>query len=336
MTLIEITVVLCILSIIMCSMLVSTHQEAKRFGEMASMTDNERTGREMTGRIESMLDFAIGASPQAFLVANLAANDAGGSALVDTTLGFPPQGVLLLEPGTAWEERLEYNGLDVAGQRFLGLGPAAQCTAAAAHVNGQPVHWAGMAVAIDNQDAPPADQWEGRAESDTGPVFFRGDGTAFSFRLPTDPTGENEFFDADGNITWGATVGDTATLEGWAAIRFDARDEVREADVEQDLNADGDRVDIFDLGRIEVVTWNAFAGGMVPSEIGLCPPIVMQERCNWGGDLDGDGFEDPLFLWIPSEGRLELRAFLAIGAINRQQVVRHVDSTIHLKNGAMQ
>ena len=94
-------------------------------------------------------------------------------------------------------------------------------------------------------------------------------------------------------------------------------------------------MDVFDLGRIELVTWNAFTGGEA-TRVRLCPPIVMQERCNAGGDLDADGFDDPMFVWFPIEGRLEVRFFLALGVVNGRQVIRRTSSTIHLRNGALE
>ena len=333
MTLIELMIALVVLSLVMTGLLGSMQREASVLADMTNTTARERTAAEMLGRLESLLEYAAGATPRAFLVSDMAAGETL-EITVDSNQGFPPFGFLLLEPGTAWEERVQYADLDPVTNKFTDLTPGARCTGESGHNTGLPVLWAGLGLALDDQVAPPADQWDGRLDTDTGPVFFRGDATAFSFRIPTDPGGKGEYFDDDG-IKWGAAVGGADTLEGWAALRYDAVLELRE-DVEgRDLNRDGDVVDVFDLGRIELVTWNAFAAGP-PTRVRLCPPIVMQERCNEGGDLDGDGFDDPIFVWFPMEGRLEVRLFLALGHVNGRQVIRRTSSTIHLRNGALE
>jgi len=63
---------------------------------------------------------------------------------------------------------------------------------------------------------------------------------------------------------------------------------------------------------------------------------VLQERCNWGSDLDGDGFDDPLFMWEPETGCLHVRLFLAAGTVNGRQSVREIESILYLRNGALE
>jgi len=332
MTLIELMIALVVLSLVMTGMLGSMQREAAVLSDMTNTTARERTAAEMLGRFESLLEYAAGATPSAFLAGNMGMGETGEIS-VDSVEGFPPFGVLQIEPGTAWEERVEYADFNPGANKFTTLTPGARCTGANGHAAGLPVLWADLGLALDNQVAPPADQWDGRLDTDIGPVFFRGDATAFSFRIPTDPGGKGEYFDANG-IKWGAAVDGIDTLDGWAALRYDAVLELREDEEGRDLNRDGDVLDVFDLGRIELVTWDFVAGGD-PTRVRLCPPIVMQERCNEGGDLDGDGFDDPLFIWIPAEGRLEIRMFLALGTVNGRQIIRRINSTIHLRNGAL-
>ncbi len=333
MTLIELMIALVVLSLVMTSMLGSMQREAAVLSDMTNTTARERGAAEMLGRLESLLEYAAGATPTAFLVNNMAIGETVEIS-VDSILGFPPFGFLQIEPGTAWEERVEYADMDPATNKFTTLSRGARCFGTSFHGAGLPVLWAGLGLALDNQVAPPADQWDGQLDTDTGPVFFRGDATAFSFRIPTDPGGNGDYFDENG-VKWGAAVEGADTLEGWAALRFAPAFELREDEEGRDLNGDGDAVDVFDLGRIELVTWNAFAGGE-NSRVRLCPPIVMQERCNEGGDLDGDGFDDPMFVWFPLEGRLEVRFFLALGHVNGRQLIRRISSTIHLRNGALE
>lgn len=333
MTLIELMIALVVLSLVMTGLMGSMQREASVLADMTHTTARERRAAEMLGRLESLLEYAAGATPTAFLISPMALGETF-EITVDSNQGFPPFGFLQIEPGTVWEERVGYGDLDPVANTFLELTPGALCTLENGHGTGLPVLWADLGLALENQVAPPADQWDGRLDTDTGPIFFRGDGTAFSFRIPTDPDGNGEYID-DTGIKWGAAVDGVDTLEGWAALRFDPVLELREDAEGRDLNRDGDAVDVFDLGRIELVTWNAFTGGE-PSRVRLCPPIVMQERCNEGGDLDGDGFDDPIFVWFPLEGRLEVRFFLALGHVNGRELIRRTTSTIHLRNGALE
>jgi hypothetical protein len=59
---------------------------------------------------------------------------------------------------------------------------------------------------------------------------------------------------------------------------------------------------------------------------------VLQERCNRGGDLDGDGFDDPLFLWDPMARRLHVRIFVLGNGVEEMPLVRRVESVIYLRN----
>ena len=182
----ELMLALVVLSLVLATMLGAMHREAVVLSDMSHTTAREHTAVEMIGRLESLLGDAAGANPTAVLVSDMERGETLEIS-VDATRGFPPFGCLQIEPGTAGEERVEYGGLDPVGNRFTDLTPGACFTVANGHGAGLPVLWAGSGVAIENQVAPPADQWDGRLDTDTGPVFFRGDATAFSFRIPTDP-----------------------------------------------------------------------------------------------------------------------------------------------------
>lgn len=331
MTLLELMIASAITSLLLVTAVSSMNREARALEEGATVVSRERRMSEVLERIGTTIQFAQGTSPRAFLTTDLGPDAA--SIELDTVLGFPPQGTLLLEPGTGNEERINYTSLNGTSQRILGLERGAQCSSPGGHLEGRVVHWAGMARAIEDQVGPSAELYDGQSDSDTGIVFYRGDGTGFSYRVPTDPAGGNDFFDATG-IRWGAEVAGVPSLDGWSAIQFVPIDSVSEADRGQDLNRDGDTSDIFDLGRLELLSWNAVAAAPNESRVRLCRPSILQERCNWGGDLDSDGLDDPIFLWVPAEGRLELQLNYLAGTLNGRDIVRRAATTLYLRNGA--
>ena len=327
MTLVEITIATAILALVMGAIASSMQQEARSFGQMATLAARERKMSESISHMESLLQFAQGTAPRAFLTAELSTTET--RAQVDVTAGLPPTGSLLLRAAEPGEEIIDYETLRAPSSEVAGLSRGAQCSEAQSHTSGSAVFWAGMAEAVDPATVP----FHGQAQSDQGTIAFRGHGSGFSFRVPTDPSGNGEYFDELG-IRWGSTVNGVPTLEGWSALQFRPIDTIVEADDGRDLNGDGDTDDTFDRGRIELVSWNAFSVATNDSSVAMCPPIVLQERCNWGGDLDGDGFEDPLFLWLPEEGRLEMRVFFSSGTVNERRQIRSLSKTVFLRNGS--
>jgi hypothetical protein len=90
-------------------------------------------------------------------------------------------------------------------------------------------------------------------------------------------------------------------------------------------------VDVFEIGQLRRLIWDTSDPSRV-EELGLGPSNVIQERCNHGGDLDGDGFADPLFLWNAETNLLHVRLFL-LGASRRDMpIVRKVESVLFLRN----
>ena len=157
-----------------------------------------------------------------------------------------------------------------------------------------------------NQTTPAAGSWDGVADELEGPVVFQGDGTGFSFRAPIEAPGRAGHLE-NGRVTWGAVLDGTPSEQGRSAFYFAPRHTLTEVQSGTDLNGDGDRVDTFDVGEIRRRTWNAIDAAQVPADVTLTPAFVLQERCNWGGDLNSDGFDDPIFLWDPESQRLHVR-----------------------------
>ena len=100
-----------------------------------------------------------------------------------------------------------------------------------------------------------------------------------------------------------------------------------------DVNQDGDRVDVFDVGQLRRVNWDV-TNPNLNDDVGLGPSAVLQERCNWGGDLDSDGSDDPLFLWNPDTNELHVRIFILGLTKSGLPIVRRVESVLYLRNEA--
>ena len=295
---------------------------------------SEMKAQQMLRKIEGELANARGAVPIASLTQEISSEETS-EVQVDLTLGFPPEGTLLIDRGENAEERIEYTGLTAAQDRFTGLTREAQCTDSSLHLPGvgMSVMWAGIADPIELQDNPGEDLWDGVAMQPTGPVFFRGDGSGFSYRVPVDPTNSNPPVYLNGDeLQWGHSLNGLPTTDAWACLYFAPRFEYVEASTGDDLNRDGDTLDVFDIGQVRRRIWNTLDPTVVPQDLGLGPTNILQERCNWGGDMDGDGFDDPLFLWDDDNRQLHMRLYI-LGRTNADiPIVRDVESMVFLRN----
>jgi len=332
LTLVELAIAMALISLIMAFMTVQLQREAKGLSELQAVSHHERVVNDLLTKIETQLDFSQGVVPSVALASALPAGE-NFVVDVDATAGFPDVGMLLIDAGTGSEERIRYAAFDPDASAFLQLERGAQGGAQRSHASGANVLWAPSAVVIDDQVAPPASAFDGRSRELLADLFFRGDGTGFSYRVPVDPTGGTNYLTPTG-VRWGATVGARPTEDGRACLYFEPVAQLREADRNFDFNNDGDLLDTFDLGRIRQRSWDAVDGDAAASDLPLCPPIVLQEWNNWGSDLDNDGFEDPMFLWTPVSGRLRVRVFVLIGSVNSRQVVKRFETVLHLRNGA--
>lgn len=333
-TLIELAISMAILSTIMVFMTVHLQREARGLRELQSVSNQERVVQDLLTKIETQLDFAQGVVP----VAALASALPGGETFVvdvDRTDGFPDVGMLLLNAGNAAEERIAYTDMDPVDGALLQLTRGALGGAPRNHGSGAIVLWASSASVLTEQVAPPAGSFDGQSRELLADLFFRGDGTGFSYRVPVDPTGGTNYLGALG-VRWGAVVGGRPTEDGRACIYFEPVAQITEAARNFDFNNDGDLADAFDLGRIRQRSWDAVDGDNGSSDLPLCPPIILQERNAWGSDLDNDGFEDPIFLWTSASGRLRIRLFAIVGTVNQAEIVKRYETVLHLRNGAAQ
>lgn len=307
-------------------------ESGRRFSSSTmQITTVEDLAQQMLFRMEHEFASATGSTPKFSLPGPLNAAESA-TFTVSSTLGFPPRGTLLIDRGTAREERIAYTGLAGTTQ-FAGLTRGEQCTVPVDHPgdDGADHLWCGLAEPLANQDAPAASDYDGIALEEGQPVFFRGDGTGFSYRVPVDPSGANNPINGH-DLLFGAEVGGVGpTTHGWMAVIFEPSEVYEEGATGDDVNKDGDTQDAFEIGQLRRLAWDTTAPEQV-DELGLGPTSVIQERCNRGGDLDGDGFADPLFLWNAETNLLHVRLFLLGASRQDMPVVRKVESVMFLRN----
>jgi type II secretory pathway pseudopilin PulG len=113
---------------------------------------------------------------------------------------------------------------------------------------------------------------------------------ALTYQLPVDADGDGDTTDASEEIEWGSPEPGDDLLGGQVRVewRFDRL--VSETDDDADYNADGDRTDSFQIGRLTRVS----AGGQ---ELPIGPNTMAMSVPLPGGDMTGDGTPDPLFTW---------------------------------------
>lgn len=329
-TLIEIVIAASVFTVVLLASMAMI-ESGRRFSKSTlEITTVEDLAQQMLFRMEHELANASGLEPQASLTADLGAGDTA-SLRVTSTVGFPPSGTLVLERGTAQEERIAYEGIADDRVTFLRLTRGTQCTNAFAHLDARELIWGGLAEPLEDQVEPSAEDYDGIALEEGAQVFFRGDGVGFAFRVPIDPNGGNNPLNGD-DLFWGAIVpGSGATVDGRMAYFFQPKETFDESTYGDDLNLDGDRVDVFDIGQIRRVAWDTSEPSRV-EDLGVGPSHVIQERCSWGSDLDGDDFDDPIFLWDKDTNLLHVRLFLLGHSREDQPIVREVESVMFLRN----
>jgi hypothetical protein len=332
MTVVELLVAFSILTVVMLSIFNVVQRDTQLAQSTLGISVAEMNAQQMLRELESELADARGANPIASITQTVSVGTTT-NIQVDSTLGFPDDGMLLVERGGEDEERILYANLEAGQVRFVGLVRGQQCTTASSHPIGSELMWAGLAETLEEQETPPPGSWDGVALSALGPSYFRGDGTGFSYRVPVDPSDSTppDYLDGD-DLQWGAELDGLGTLDGWMALSFVPRDVLFESATGDDLNGDRDTDDAFDVGQLRRSCWDTTDPTAQPSSLGMGPANVLQERCNWGGDLDGDGFDDPIFLWDEDARRLHVRLFIVGRSVSNIPIVRRVESVIFLRN----
>ncbi|MEL6428032.1 MAG: prepilin-type N-terminal cleavage/methylation domain-containing protein [Planctomycetota bacterium] len=331
-TLIEVAVAMVIVTVILLATTMSLQKEAEQVTDLQRLTYAERQIQDFYSRVEERLDFAQGIDATTTLSTSLSAG-ATGTMLLEDAFGFPFEGTVVVEPGGASAERVTFATLDAPNDALDGLTRAVRSTAASSHPGGSIVAWEGVCSPVENQTAPPAGTFDGLTDDLRGNLFFRGDGMGFAYRRPVDPANNGVFIDA-GGVRWGAQVGSTNTLDGCAALVFQPTATFTEADRAFDINRDGDLDDVFDLGRIVDLSWDATDVSNGTHDVTLLSAMVLQEQNAYASDLDSDGFADPIFFWNPDSGRLRIRLFVLMGDVRGREVVKRFENVLYLRNGA--
>jgi type II secretory pathway pseudopilin PulG len=132
-------------------------------------------------------------------------------------------------------------------------------------------------------------------------VKIADDGTSIQYSLPVSAGESGAFLDGEGNLIWGVEDIDGVTLGGTVKLAFVQDRTLSEADASQgDLNGDGDRADTFVLGHLTRTSSNGHRLAMPRVD-------VLLPSANKGGDVDGNGTNDPLFSVHPTRNEITVR-----------------------------
>ncbi|MDP6409431.1 MAG: hypothetical protein QGI46_08645, partial [Planctomycetota bacterium] len=127
MTVVELIVAFSILTVVMLSIFSVVQHDTQLAQSTLGISVAEMKAQQMLRRLESELADARGANPIASITQAVSIGTTTNIE-VDSTLGFPDGGVLLVERGTADEERVLYTTLEASQVRFVGLVRGQQCT----------------------------------------------------------------------------------------------------------------------------------------------------------------------------------------------------------------
>ncbi|MCP3917461.1 MAG: hypothetical protein GY711_18100 [bacterium] len=316
---IQLLVSIIVLVLLLVGVTRGVYEESGAAGTMSRK--GERRAKAILVRMQHELASAVGTFPAARLADDMAIADVDQIA-VDTTMGFPDRGTLLIDRGDAQREYVEYDAIGAGGTAFTVASRGERCSSPAQHQRGAAVLWADQAEVIADLTRPLESQFDGITREDSGPTHFRGDGTGFAFRIASPEAAAP-----------GVKVREDRPL-GWAYLAFEPVSVVTEMSRQRDINGDGDRLDSFDCGRIEMRTWNSADPTVEATTVALSPPVVLQPVCGRGGDMDGDGYADPIFLWNPSSQTLHVRMTILAGDVREVTMTTRADKVLHLKSGS--
>ena len=137
-------------------------------------------------------------------------------------------------------------------------------------------------------------------------VTIEPDGSGLTYKLPVPAGADGAFVDDAGEILWGVDDPSGIDKDGTLTLRFEAMRTLRESDLDTDLDKDGDRGDLFEIGRLVRVSSK---GTTLPFPV-LTVILPKGQRL---ADLDGDGEMDPLFAVDPDRRAVVLNVVRVIG-----------------------
>lgn len=286
---------------------------------MAKVAEKHARAGEILHGFEKRLRGAFGFKPTAWVVEELLQGDATLVA-VDSLRGFPDAGTLELGAGTADAERIRYERV-AETEDYRAFEDLDRAETSHRHSVGTAVRWRSFGEVLPG--TPEAGTFDGISATPSGPVHFRGDATGFCFQRSVV---------VDGERVPGAVLGASAVADAWHALYFEPASRLDEAERGVDLNRDGDRTDVFDLGRLRLRSWTPPGPNASFDDIVVSPSAVVQERGAWGrADLDGDGAADPLFLWHEDVAKLQVQLVLWTGARGSAGRLTKIESALRLE-----
>jgi len=165
------------------------------------------------------------------------------------------------------------------------------------------------------------------------------DSTRIRFRVPVDADGDGNCLDSTGTPQYGAD-GHVGWMREYALIKKTSLSEPAD---NMDYNGDGDKADLFDLCCINRNVYDA-EGNMVKS-VPLTGETIITTSPTGGGDIDGDGVNDPIFQLVDQTGSpggdpalntaVRVRLWWCARTSPRPQdfvLFRVLDSTVNLVN----
>lgn len=152
------------------------------------------------------------------------------------------------------------------------------------------------------------------------------DGTRVRIQVPVDHDFDGVLYNSTGDVTFGYAVGGVPTIGAAAWYSFVVDEVVTEGALLLDANGDGDQDDSFELGHLELQTPGA--------NIVVTGSWILQNAGDPGGDVDGDGFVDPIFSLseVGDSGLMRLKLFAVHRVANGSFRRFAYDSSIRLRN----
>jgi len=126
-------------------------------------------------------------------------------------------------------------------------------------------------------------------------IGVAGDGSSVSLQVPVDHDGDGDVISDAGDVEYGAK----GQLDWTMTLAFAAARNLSEATDKVDYNDDGDKTDSLVAGRVMLSFQDT--GGATQASSPISPPRVLGTS-PLGGDLDGDGTNDPLFQRVDDDG----------------------------------
>lgn len=328
LTLVELVIAMALLSVMTVALTLSLDRQSRSMSAQTAAKSVELNAEMVLSEIVDRLHFARWVDTRTQLFGGV--DPTQTAFVVEEIEGFPPNGTLVFDSGDEDAERVTYTELDPAGRSFEQVQRGMQCTTGEFWADGTAVHWNGLALWTANQIDPEEDEIDGISRELGREIFYRGGGTGLVYQVPIRTAGGTYFEAGVDDMSYGATIDGVDEPAGYYALHFEATDAIVEEALGTDLNRDGDTEDLFDLGHIRLLSWETNRPEQVQVAI-LCPNVIVQETCDYGSDLDGDGFSDPMFLLNENTGRLRLRLFSFSGWAGGSQLNRD-EITVFLTN----